>query len=171
MRVYSQLKSCSVSEVAAMIEGVLRHCTDVETDRQYTDAHGASIIGFAFAHMLGLSLLLLLQDILGEEKRRERLPDADRRALPLLFWTHVDPGLGRDANRAPPSPTPMRFGCCRPGGQLSCSRAGMSPRVARRSVRCFARVGGLGVVGRRGPLDVVVGRGPAGQQVQGVLRG
>lgn len=81
-------------------------------------------------------------------------------------------GLGRvHANRAPPSPTPMRFGWCRSGGQLSCSRASMSPRVARRSVRCFARVGVLGVVGQRGPLDVVVGRGPAGQQVQGVLRG
>ncbi|MEH0661095.1 MULTISPECIES: Tn3 family transposase [Streptomyces] len=91
MCVYSQLKSCSVSEVAAMIEGVLRHCTDVEIDRQYTDTHGASIIGFAFAHMLGFSLLLLLQDILGEEKWQERLTDADRRALSPLFWTHVDP--------------------------------------------------------------------------------
>ncbi|WP_443070588.1 Tn3 family transposase [Streptomyces sp. SLBN-115] len=74
-----------------MIEGVLRHCTDVEIDRQYTDTHGASIIGFAFAHMLGFSLLLLLQDILGEEKWQERLTDADRRALSPLFWTHVDP--------------------------------------------------------------------------------
>ncbi|MFE1833415.1 Tn3 family transposase [Streptomyces sviceus] len=91
MCVYSQLKSCSGSEVAAMIEGVLRHCTDVEIDRQYTDTHGASIIGFAFAHMLGFSLLLLLQDILGEEKWQERLTDADRRALSPLFWTHVDP--------------------------------------------------------------------------------
>src|SRR5205823_2031098 len=26
--IYSQLKHCSASEVAAMIEGVLRHCTD-----------------------------------------------------------------------------------------------------------------------------------------------
>ncbi|MCX5263345.1 transposase [Streptomyces sp. NBC_00199] len=91
MCVYSQLKSCSVSEAAAMIEGVLRHCTDVEIDRQYTDTHGASIIGFAFAHMLGFTLLLLLQDILGEEKWQERLTDADRRALSPLFWTHVDP--------------------------------------------------------------------------------
>ncbi|MFC9431946.1 Tn3 family transposase [Streptomyces sp. NPDC056987] len=28
---------------AAQIEGVLRHCTDMEVDRQYTDTHGASI--------------------------------------------------------------------------------------------------------------------------------
>jgi TnpA family transposase len=39
--IYSQLKSCSASEVASMIEGVLRHCTDMEVDRQYTDTHGA----------------------------------------------------------------------------------------------------------------------------------
>jgi hypothetical protein len=34
---YSQLKFCSASEVASMIEGVLRHCTDMEVDRQYMD--------------------------------------------------------------------------------------------------------------------------------------
>ena len=32
--VYCQLKSCSSSEVAAMIEGVLRHCTDVDIEKQ-----------------------------------------------------------------------------------------------------------------------------------------
>ncbi|MFI5689573.1 Tn3 family transposase [Streptomyces sp. NPDC051636] len=47
----------------AMIEGVLRHCTDVEFDRQYTDTHGASIIGFAFAHMLGFNLLPRLKNV------------------------------------------------------------------------------------------------------------
>ncbi|MEV6618463.1 Tn3 family transposase [Streptomyces sp. NPDC051051] len=61
--VYSQLKSCSASEVAAMIEGVLRHCTDVEIDRQYTDTHGASIVRFAFAHMLGFNLLPRLKNV------------------------------------------------------------------------------------------------------------
>ena len=33
--IYSQLKACSSSEVAAMIEGVLRHCTSAEIDRNY----------------------------------------------------------------------------------------------------------------------------------------
>ncbi|NGO71269.1 Tn3 family transposase, partial [Streptomyces boncukensis] len=61
--VYSQLKSCSASEVAAMIEGVLRHCTDAEIDRQYTDTHGASVVGFAFAHMLGFNLLPRLKNV------------------------------------------------------------------------------------------------------------
>ncbi|MET8949167.1 Tn3 family transposase [Streptomyces sp. NPDC004542] len=50
--IYSRLKSCSPSEVASMIERVLRHCTDPEVDRQHTDTHGASIVGFAFARML-----------------------------------------------------------------------------------------------------------------------
>jgi AAA ATPase-like protein/Tn3 transposase DDE domain-containing protein len=27
--------------------GVLRHCTDAEIDRNYTDTHGASFVGFA----------------------------------------------------------------------------------------------------------------------------
>jgi TnpA family transposase len=31
--IYSQLKSCSSSEVAAMMEGVLRHCTEMSVDR------------------------------------------------------------------------------------------------------------------------------------------
>ena len=55
--VYSQLKQCSASEVSAMIEGVLRHCTDATIDRQYTDTHGQSLVGFAFAHLLGFRLL------------------------------------------------------------------------------------------------------------------
>lgn len=48
----SQLKSCSAAEVASMTEGVLRHCTDMDVDQQYTDIHGAFIVRFAFAHML-----------------------------------------------------------------------------------------------------------------------
>ncbi len=43
----SQLKTCSASEVAAMIEGLLRHLTSAEIDRPDTDPHGASTVGFA----------------------------------------------------------------------------------------------------------------------------
>ncbi|MDP9868920.1 TnpA family transposase [Streptosporangium brasiliense] len=42
--IYSQLKSSS-SEVAAMIEGLLRHCTDANVQANYTDTHGASTVG------------------------------------------------------------------------------------------------------------------------------
>lgn len=46
-------------------------------------------------HLLQSALVhvntLLLQDILSEDKWQKRLTDADRRALPPLFWTHVNP--------------------------------------------------------------------------------
>lgn len=61
--IYSQLKRCSSSEVAAMIEGVLRHCTDFEIQRQYVDSHGQSVVGFAFCHLLGFELAPRLKAI------------------------------------------------------------------------------------------------------------
>ena len=33
--IYSQLKTCSSSEVAAMINGVLRHCTQMKVEKQF----------------------------------------------------------------------------------------------------------------------------------------
>ena len=50
--IYSQLKRCSSSEVASMIEGVLRHCTDMEIEQQYVDSKGQSEVAFAFCHPL-----------------------------------------------------------------------------------------------------------------------
>ncbi len=61
--IYSQLKSCSSSEVAAMIEGLLRHCTDADIDTSYVDTHGASVVGFAFTELLGFRLLPRLKNI------------------------------------------------------------------------------------------------------------
>jgi hypothetical protein len=72
--IYSRLKSCSASEVASMIEGVLRHCTDMVVDRQYTDTHGASIVGFAFAHAR------LQADAEAEEHRLREAVSAGRRS-------------------------------------------------------------------------------------------
>lgn len=61
--IYSQLKRCSSSEVAAMIEGVLHHGTDAEVERQYVDSHGQSEVAFAFCRLLGFSLLPRLKAI------------------------------------------------------------------------------------------------------------
>jgi TnpA family transposase len=61
--IYSQLKSCSSSEVAAMIEGLLRHCTGAEIDTNYVDTHGASVVGFAFTELFGFRLLPRLKNI------------------------------------------------------------------------------------------------------------
>ncbi|MEV5707972.1 Tn3 family transposase [Actinoallomurus sp. NPDC052274] len=73
--VYSQLKSCSASEVAAMIEGVLRHCTDAAIDRQYTDTHGQNLVGFAFAHLLGFKLLPRMKNIAHQKLARAGADD------------------------------------------------------------------------------------------------
>jgi hypothetical protein len=61
--IYSQVTSTTASEVASMIEGLLRHLTSAEIDRHYTDTHGASIVGFAFAHLLDFQLLPRLKNI------------------------------------------------------------------------------------------------------------
>jgi TnpA family transposase len=61
--VYSQVRSASSSEVAAMMEGLLRHGTDAEVESVSTDTHGASIVGFAFTHLLGYRLLPRLKNI------------------------------------------------------------------------------------------------------------
>jgi hypothetical protein len=55
--IHSQLKSPSSSEVASMIEGVLRHCTEMAVERQYVDSHGQSVVAFAFTRLLGFQLL------------------------------------------------------------------------------------------------------------------
>ena len=75
--VYSQLKRCSSSEVGAMIEGVLRHCTDAEIDKQYVDSHGQSEVAFAFCELLGFSLMPRLKAI---AKQKLYLPDSNMRS-------------------------------------------------------------------------------------------
>lgn len=61
--IYSQLKTCSSSEVSAMVEGVLRHDTDMDVEKQYVDTHGQSEVGFAFCHLLGFALLPRLKNL------------------------------------------------------------------------------------------------------------
>lgn len=65
--IYSQLKRCSSSEVASMIEGVLRHCTEMSVNKSYVDSHGQSEVGFAFSHMLGFNLMPRLKNIASQK--------------------------------------------------------------------------------------------------------
>ncbi len=65
--IYSQLKRCSSSEVASMIEGVLRHCTDMEVEKQFVDSHGQSEVAFAFCHLLGFDLLPRLKALASQK--------------------------------------------------------------------------------------------------------
>ena len=89
--IHSQLKTCSSSEVAAMIEGVLRHCTDMEIDRQYVDSHGQSEVAFAFCHLLGFQLLPRLKAI---HKQRLYRPDTEHPEA----YPHLRPVLRRAIN-------------------------------------------------------------------------
>jgi TnpA family transposase len=61
--IHSRLRRCSSSEVAGMIEGVLRHDTEMEIERQYVDSHGQSEVAFAFCRLLGFQLLPRLKAI------------------------------------------------------------------------------------------------------------
>lgn len=61
--IYSQLKSCSSSEVSAMIEGLLRHCTAMKVEKNFVDTHGQSEVAFAFCHLLGFKLMPRLKGI------------------------------------------------------------------------------------------------------------
>jgi len=61
--IYSQLKTVSSSEVAAMLEGVLRHGTDMHVEKQYGDTHGPSAVAFAFCHLLNFQLLPRLKGL------------------------------------------------------------------------------------------------------------
>jgi len=80
--IHSQLRRCSSSEVAAMIEGVLRHDTEMEVERQYVDSHGQSEVAFAFCRMLGFQLLPRLKAI---SAQRLYLPEAgDAASYPNL---------------------------------------------------------------------------------------
>lgn len=65
--IYSQLKTCSSSEVAAMIEGVLRHDTEMTVKKNFVDTHGQSEVAFAFCHLLGFELMPRLKNI-GRQK-------------------------------------------------------------------------------------------------------
>lgn len=91
--IYSQLKSCSSSEVAAMIEGVLRHCTEMAIDRQYVDSHGQSEVAFAFCHLLGFQLLPRLKAIHAQRLYRPEPGQAEA-------FAQLQPVLSRPINWA-----------------------------------------------------------------------
>lgn len=89
--IYSQLKRCSSSEASAMIEGVLRHCTDQEIQRHYVDSHGQSEVGFAFCHLLGFELAPRLKAI---ARQKLYVPEATMRGA----LGNLTPILAREIN-------------------------------------------------------------------------
>jgi len=89
--IYSQLKNCSSSEAAAMIEGVLRHCTEMSVNKQYVDSHGQSVVAFAFCRLLGFELLPRLKAIHKQKLYRvENSAGHDYPSLQLILKRAID---------------------------------------------------------------------------------
>jgi len=84
--IYSQLKRCSSSEVAAMITGLLRHSTEMQVERNYVDTHGQSELGFAFCSLLGFQLLPRLKNLHAQKLYRPETghPEAYPNLQPIL---------------------------------------------------------------------------------------
>ncbi|MGH9900148.1 MAG: Tn3 family transposase, partial [Pyrinomonadaceae bacterium] len=84
--IYSQLKTCSSSEVASMIQGVLRHDTEMDVEKQYVDTHGQSEVGFAICYLLGFALLPRLKNLKKQRLCRPQKgePDEYPNLHPLL---------------------------------------------------------------------------------------
>ena len=61
--IYSKLKTCSSSEVAAMVEGLVRHDTEMRVERNFVDSHGQSEVAFGFCRLLKIDLLPRLKRI------------------------------------------------------------------------------------------------------------
>ncbi len=61
--IYSQLKTCSSSEVGAVIKGLLQHGTNMTMKNATMDTHGQSLIGFGAGEFLGFDLLPRLKNI------------------------------------------------------------------------------------------------------------
>lgn len=89
--IYSQLKTCSSSEVAAMIEGLLRHCTEMKVEKNYVDSHGQSEVAFAFCHLLNFQLMPRLKRINVQKLYRPSIGNNDA-------YSNLQPVLTRAIN-------------------------------------------------------------------------
>jgi hypothetical protein len=69
-----------------MIEGVLRHCTEMEVEKNYVDSHGQSEVAFAFCRLLGFHLLPRLKALHAQKLYRPETgrPDAYLNLQPVL---------------------------------------------------------------------------------------
>jgi TnpA family transposase len=110
--IYSQLKTCSSSEVAAMIEGVLRHCTEMEVEKTYVDSHGQSAVAFAFCHLLGFALLPRLKRIHAQKLSRPAAgaPDAFPALKPVMAKPINWPLIARQYDEMVKYATALRLG-------------------------------------------------------------
>jgi TnpA family transposase len=93
--IFSQLKTCSSSEVGSMIRGVLDHDTNMEINEIYVDTHGQSTIGFAFSHLLHFDLLPRLKNIrkqklfVGANTQKALYPNLTSALATAIHWDKI----------------------------------------------------------------------------------
>jgi TnpA family transposase len=77
-----------------MIEGVLRHCTDMDVQKNYVDSHGQSEVAFAFSRLLGFELMPRLKQIKSQVLYFPEAGDAKRYSnLTRILKRPIDWGL------------------------------------------------------------------------------
>jgi TnpA family transposase len=86
--IHSQLLNCSASEVHAMIDGAIRHGTDMAVEANYIDTHGQSEIGFGITRLLGFDLLPRIKRINKVKLYRPAAGEAD-------LWPGLAPAMTR----------------------------------------------------------------------------
>lgn len=80
--IHSLLQSISSSQVASMLEGLVRHDTEMRVESNSVDSHGQSEVAFAFCRLLGFRLLPRLRRI---REARLFVPDKEMASsLPRL---------------------------------------------------------------------------------------
>ena len=94
--IYSQLRNFSSSEVAAMMEGLIRHDTQMRVEKNFVDSHGQSEVTFAFCHLLqGFQLMPRLKRIkyeklyLPNSALREQLPHLEGVLTRPIRWEMI----------------------------------------------------------------------------------
>lgn len=88
--IYSQFKRVSSSEASAMIEGVLRHCTEMKVERQFVDTHGQSLVAFAFCRLLGFELMPRFKTIGAQKLYRAEAGQTYPNLAPVLASRAID---------------------------------------------------------------------------------
>jgi TnpA family transposase len=105
MAIHSQLTRCTASEVAAMIEGAMRHGTTMEVEGNYVDSHGQSEVGFGITRLLFVARYLRDRDLQREINKGLNVVESWNWANSVIFF-------GKGGDIAPTAATSRSCSCC-----------------------------------------------------------
>jgi TnpA family transposase len=94
--IHSMIKTCSSSEVGAMMHGILNHDTLMDISEISVDTHGQSCIGFAFSELFRFDLLPRIKNInkqklyCSSRRKKEEYPNlTDALASETIQWNKI----------------------------------------------------------------------------------